>query len=915
MQADGAEEMGPGRHRIFRFGDAEFDEGALELRVDGERRPLEAKPRRLLEALLSQPNMVVSKRDLTRAVWPEKTFVDEGSLATAVYKLRAALGPRGRDVIKAAPGVGYQIPIAVEIEVTEAAPLSPLTLQAGQPVPGRRQWRLERPLHLLTDKDVWLARNEKTPELRVFKFARTAERLDALKREAALSRILQAKLGGRDDVIPIFEWNFESAPYFVELPYGGLNLSAWLAGRVGPPAPDLAARLALVAQVARTVADAHGAGVLHGDLKPANILVDPSSDGPPRPRLTDFGAGGLTESARLELLNLTLEAPAARDSNSAVGTFLYLAPERLNGGPPSIAGDVYALGILLHQMVVGDLDRPLAAGWEQGVACELLRQDIADAAAGDPARRLVSAALLAERLQTLEARRSALAKQRAHAVAAERLTERLRRARMQRPWIVLLAVVLMAGLVAVGIAALRERQAREEAERQARIAHAVNLFVTDDLLGLGNPANAGKANETLMEAATTAETRIASRFSSEPLVAASLYLSLARAFDSLSAYGEARIAYARAITAFETAQGPGSPDAVIVRLRLAQIEVLASEAGSLERARALVASAATRMEGLGRRSAEARVWLLAAKATLQLTGGDMPAARDEFKAAADLADTMPETFDIGGRLALRQRQAYALFRLGRWNDADALLHDLLRRQIALHGPDHPDTLQVRLTLAQVLMGRGEASAAVAALDDLYPGLVRVFGKDHRLVLQALTARARSLGRLGRYDDAVRDDMEVYRMTVAKQGVESQYAITPLSDIAESQCRAGRAKAGLENANLAYKIALKTYPKLPTIPQAISTEVAFCLIIDGKNAAAEEILKGIDRKAMSQLIADPNVDAGIDLMLANTAAATGDAARARALLAAPRKAYDRDGADPYMRRWVQRLAAATIYGAG
>ena len=62
-----------------------------------------------------------------------------------------------------------------------------------------------------------------------------------------------------------------------------------------------------------------------------------------------------------------------------------------------------ALGILLYQMAVGDLARPLAGGWERGIADELLREDIAACVEGDPQRRLASAADLSTRLRTLDA--------------------------------------------------------------------------------------------------------------------------------------------------------------------------------------------------------------------------------------------------------------------------------------------------------------------------------------------------------------------------------------------------------------------------------------------------------------------------------------------------------------------------------
>src|SRR5258708_19708969 len=60
---------------------------------------------------------------------------------------------------------------------------------------------------------------------------------------------------------------------------------------------------------------------------------------------------------------------------------------------------------MVYEVMMGDLRKPLGSGWEAGIKDPLLREDIADAACGDPAKRLGSAADLAERLLTLEQRR------------------------------------------------------------------------------------------------------------------------------------------------------------------------------------------------------------------------------------------------------------------------------------------------------------------------------------------------------------------------------------------------------------------------------------------------------------------------------------------------------------------------------
>ncbi len=99
-----------------------------------------------------------------------------------------------------------------------------------------------------------------------------------------------------------------------------------------------AARLA--AQVAAALAEAHRRGIVHRDLKPDNVLLD-LVDGRPDTRLTDFGI------ARV------LNTPALTTPNAVVGTPHYMSPEAFHGAAAGPATDVYALGVLLYELVCG----------------------------------------------------------------------------------------------------------------------------------------------------------------------------------------------------------------------------------------------------------------------------------------------------------------------------------------------------------------------------------------------------------------------------------------------------------------------------------------------------------------------------------------------------------------------------------
>src|SRR6266852_7038692 len=156
--------------RLWRFSDYEFDELRRELRVKGRAADLESKPLDILLQLLLHAGEVVTKEELLEAVWPDVMVVD-GSLATAISKLRKAMGDDDHPAIVTVPRVGYRLAVPVYCK-TVALPGGPeLGFKAGDPVPGREQWRLSRALEVSGSSEVWIAENPRTHEQRVFKFA------------------------------------------------------------------------------------------------------------------------------------------------------------------------------------------------------------------------------------------------------------------------------------------------------------------------------------------------------------------------------------------------------------------------------------------------------------------------------------------------------------------------------------------------------------------------------------------------------------------------------------------------------------------------------------------------------------------------------------------------------------------------
>jgi serine/threonine protein kinase len=146
------------------------------------------------------------------------------------------------------------------------------------------------------------------------------------------------------NVVPIYAAGEEDGIPFIAMRFvSGSDLAHRLAreGRLEPPAA-----VALIAQVGNGLDAIHAAGLVHRDVKPANVLVA-EMGGEDHAYITDFGVArnvatesGLTQTGRF------------------VGTLDYVAPEQISGGTVDARADVYALGCLLFKLLTGEVPYP-----------------------------------------------------------------------------------------------------------------------------------------------------------------------------------------------------------------------------------------------------------------------------------------------------------------------------------------------------------------------------------------------------------------------------------------------------------------------------------------------------------------------------------------------------------------------------
>ena len=160
--------------------------------------------------------------------------------------------------------------------------------------------------------------------------AREVER--RFKRELLLARQVTHK-----HVVRIHDLGEIDGIKYITMPYvEGRDLAAVLRERGRLPAPEA---LRIATQIAAGLSAAHDAGVVHRDLKPENVMID--TDG--RALIMDFGISR----------SVTAGTATATAAGAIIGTLEYMAPEQATGAPVDERADLYALGLMLHDMLAG----------------------------------------------------------------------------------------------------------------------------------------------------------------------------------------------------------------------------------------------------------------------------------------------------------------------------------------------------------------------------------------------------------------------------------------------------------------------------------------------------------------------------------------------------------------------------------
>jgi len=640
-------------------------------------------------------------------------------------------------------------------------------------------------------------------------------------------------------------------------------------------------RLELFIKVCEGVQHAHQKAIIHRDLKPGNIMVT-EIDGKAAPHIIDFGVAKATENKQEGETLMT-------QVGMLVGTPGYMAPEQTDPSAPDIdtRADVYALGVILYELLTGTLPFD-SREWQKQPLYEILRQ-IREEDPPRPSTQLITASKAAEEFATMrqsEPRQlasllkgdldwitmKALEKDRARrydsptALAADigryladepvlatppsvayKTSKFIKRHRVGVLAAATVFLMLIALAVSMTVQAFRIARERDRANREAAEAKNVSDFLIH-LFNVSDPSEARGNSITAREILDQGAKQVETNLSNQPQVQARLLETIGTVYDSLGLYPESRKLLDQSVSLRRQVLGPKNPELLSSLNELARVMRMEGQLSAAEST--LQNALVTDRRELGPEHSVTLDCMIELANVLHEQG--------RF---AESEKLKRETLEIQRRvlgaenpetLRTLTNLGYTLGEQGRLQESVALLREALDLRRKVLGPDHPETLRTEFFLADYLSIEGQLEEAENLQRDNLKIRRHVLGDDHPDTLETMESLANILQAEKHYAEAEklrRDVVDVQRRVL---GPEHPLTLVTMTELANTLSVEGRYKEA--NALLQQTLEIQTRIRGANHPDTAETKynMACNAALEGRRAEAFALLKDAIDHGLSPL---------------------------------------------------------------
>jgi serine/threonine protein kinase len=656
----------------------------------------------------------------------------------------------------------------------------------------------------------------------------------------------------------------EGRPYFVMELVKGIPLTAYADRRQLTNRE----RIELMIRVCEAVQHAHQKGVIHRDLKPSNVLVV-DENGTPSPKVIDFGVAKATGQRLTDRTVVTTHG-------QVMGTLAYMSPEQADkaGLDVDTRTDIYSLGVMLHELMTGDVpvnpmqlgdlafaalllqrDRPMpslsqhltklrqdeverrAALRRTDVArlSRQLRGDVqwivAMAMDKDRGRRYHTANGLAMDLRRYLDNEPVVARA---PTASYRLRKFLKRNRAVAIGTGMAALALVAGSVLATAGMLQARRAEELARREAESAEQVAAFL-EGLFEMSNPSEARGNTFTAREILEAGAERISNELSSDPLLRSRMMASIGRVYESLAQLDRAEQMLRGAI-ALQEADPSTRPDALA--RNLTDLGGVLAERGEVEEADSMIARAATLLHGEQNHALEYARTISTLGYHRALFGGDVAAGDSLVGEAIEIKEGLlgPDDPAVAADLA-----RLAFFHDGEPDYAEPIQRRVVGIYQRSYGWSDPRTLGQAHNLYLTLLS-SDIREAESLMRRVVGEWEASYGEDHPSLATARMDFSLLFHDTGRHDEAVellRPAVEFLRDRLGDDAPETAYARLLLGRSLALQGELGQAELDLDAA---YSTLQSTVGPNHNWTAQASTGLGVLRRLQGRRVESESLLR-------------------------------------------------------------------------